>query len=260
MRCAAATIPGPGAPSRGAGRTGRTAWALAVLCLSVAALPASAGPWARGEGDVFLSFTITGQEERAAILSGFLQPEPALSAYGEYGLGGGLTAGLDLGWGEDARMAIVFLQRTLTPPEAAWQVALDAGAGMRLAEGQEATPLLRVGASLGRGFGDWETTLAGIGLGHDGGWITLDTAAFLDADGGEAIWQAELTLGATLGDRVRGILALKAEEWPGSEAMVTARPSVVLSIGEGTSLQAGVTAPLRGSDAFGASLSLWREF
>jgi hypothetical protein len=260
MRCAAATIPGPGARTAGAGGAGRVAGALIAAGLCVAALPALAGPWARGEGDVFLSFTLTGQEERAAIAAGLIAPEPSFSAYAEYGLGNGLTAGLDLGWGEDTRMATAFLRRTFTPPDATWQVALDAGAGMRDVDGQGSVPLVRLGASLGRGIGDWETTLAGIGLGHDGGWISLDAAALLDAYGGEAIWQAELTIGAEIGDRTRGILALKAEEWPGADMMVTVRPSVVVSLGGGTAIQAGLVTRLRGSDAFGATLSLWREF
>jgi hypothetical protein len=41
---------------------------------------------------------------------------------------------------------------------------------------------------------------------------------------------------------------------------VTARPSLVLRLSDGTSLQGGLVAGLRGSDALGVSLSLWREF
>jgi hypothetical protein len=41
---------------------------------------------------------------------------------------------------------------------------------------------------------------------------------------------------------------------------MTARPSVVLRCPTGTSLQGGLFAGLRGSDALGVSLSLWQDF
>jgi hypothetical protein len=75
-----------------------------------------------------------------------------------------------------------------------------------------------------------------------------------------SIWRTEATLGVHMNDRLRAIFALKAEEWPQNAVSVTARPSLVLRLSDGTSLQGGLVAGLRGSDALGVSLSLWREF
>jgi hypothetical protein len=260
MRCAAATIPGLRALPRGRDGTTRVAGAALAAALALIVPPAAAGPWGRDAGEFFLSFTLTGEETRAALSTGRLEPETTVSAYGEFGLGNRLTAGIDLNWGEVSQMAVVFARRTFTPPDAAWQVALDAGAGMRAVDGQPTQTLLRFGASVGRGFGGWQGRLGRIAAGHDGGWMTLDASALVDPEGDDVIWQTEATLGVNLGTRWRGILALKAEEWPGADPVLTARPSLVFELGEGTALQAGMHAGLAGSDAVGASLALWREF
>ncbi len=260
MRCAAATIPGLRALPRGRDGTTRVAGAALAAALALTVPPAAAGPWARDAGEAFLSFTLTGDDTRAGLATGRLEPEPTASAYGEVGLGHRLTAGIDLNWGEVSRMAVVFVRRTVTQPDAAWQVAIDAGAGTRAVEGQSTQALIRLGASVGRGFGGWEGRLGWMTAGHEGGWMTLDASALLDADGNDVIWQTEATLGVNLGTRWRGILALKAEEWPGADPVLTARPSLVFDLNDATAVQAGIHAGLAGSDAVGASLALWREF
>lgn len=91
MRCAAATIPGPCT-------AGRASWpaglAVAVL-LSICPPPAFAGPWAREDGAVFLSLMLSAEEPRTAFVTGQFTADPAVSVYGELGLGQGFTAGID---------------------------------------------------------------------------------------------------------------------------------------------------------------------
>ncbi|MDG4647967.1 hypothetical protein P6F26_05885 [Roseibacterium sp. SDUM158017] len=257
MRCPAATIPDIRTRCRRRRRAARTAAACAALLL--AGTGATAGPWAREAGEGFLSFGISGEETRTALMLGVLEPERTLSAYGELGLGYRLTAGVDITGGEVSRMVVVFLRRTLTAPDSAWQVALDTGLGTRAVEGQERRNLARIGASLGLGFGPWEARPGGT-FGHRGGWIAVDAMMLADTSGQDPIWQSEVTLGLNLTERARGILAMKAEEWPGAEMVVTARPSVVFALREGTSVQAGMHAGVSGSDTVGLSLSLWQEF
>jgi hypothetical protein len=260
MRCAAATIPGQRLGPRGGDRTGKACAILLSAILSSWAAASDAGPWAREAGDVFLSFTISGEEARAALLAGRVEAEPNLSAFAEIGLGHRLTGGAELSWGDTSQMAVLFLRRTLTPPDTVWQVALDAGLGMRTVDGPGFDALVRLGGSVGRGFGGWEGAIGALPFGHAGGWATIEGAAYFDTGGTLAIWQTEATLGLRLADRLRTILALKAEEWPGADPIVTVRPSVVLDLREGTSLQAGLHAGIEGSDTVGLSLSLWQEF
>ena len=227
--------------------------------LSVTAPAAIAGPWARERGDRFLSFTVTAEQARAALDAGTMTTDPVFGAYGELGLGRRLTAGLDLSWATSSQMASVFLRRTLTLPDAPVQAAVHAGFGYLAVDGGGSDLLLRVGGSLGRGFGARHGDGGLLPIGRPSGWMVLDTAAYLDADGAVAIWQAEATLGLDFAPSARGILALKAEEWPDGDLLGTARPSIVYDFG-GVALQAGAVVPIRGGDETGLFLSLWREF
>ncbi|ABD56529.1 hypothetical protein [Jannaschia sp. CCS1] len=241
MRCAGVTVLGLG------------------MVVGLFGAPASAGPWARSVGDVFVSFQVSAEEAPSDVMAGLFEPETYLSAYGEVGLGRSLTLGVDLGRGELSRQAVGFLRYSLSPPDATWQFALDAGLGVRRLGEEDAHGLVRVGASIGRGFGGggdaWYMPLR-----HEGGWATLDLTALYDLEIEEPILQAEGTLGFSLTDRASMVFSVKAEEWPDADLLVTASPSFVFQVWEGTSLRLGARGALTGSDTIGISLSLWQEF
>lgn len=221
--------------------------------------PASAGPWARDAGDVFVSFQISAEEAPSDVMAGLWEPETYVSAYGEVGLGRSLTLGFDLGRGDISRQAVGFVRYTLSAPEATWQFALDAGLGVRQLGDADPHGLVRLGASLGRGFGGggdaWYMPMR-----HQGGWVTLELVALYDLEIEEPILQAEGTVGFSLTDRASMVFSIKAEDWPGSEPLLTASPSFVFQIREGTSFRLGGRGALMGSDAVGISLSIWQEF
>jgi hypothetical protein len=227
---------------------------LAPLCGQV-----SAGPWARDAGDIFVSFQISAEESPTDVMEGLWEPETYFSGYAEAGLGRSLTFGLDVGGGEVSRQVVGFLRYTLTPPDAVWQIAVDAGMGARRLVDDQGHGLVRIGVSLGRGFGDggeaWYMPLR-----HQGGWVMLDAVALYDLEIAEPIFQTEATVGFSLSDRASAVFQLKAEDWPLSDPLVTFAPSFVFQIRPGTSLQLGARAPLTGSDRVGLSLSLWQEF
>ncbi len=230
-----------------------------AIVLSICPPPAAAGPWAREDGAVFLSLMLSAEEPRASFATGQFTADPAISVYGELGLGQGFTAGLELDWGTSSQMATVFARYTLTSPSAPVQFAVDGGLAQRSLDGQPTDGLLRVGGSLGASFSQTDSPPLGLPM-PGNGWATLDAAAFFHDDGALSIWRTEATVGLHVSDRLRAIFALKTEEWPQSGLSVTARPSLVLSISEGTSLQGGLVTGLRGSDTLGVSLSLWQEF
>jgi hypothetical protein len=260
MRCAAATNPGRQTRTSSLIHDlGRKILAMAGVAWLCAA-PVSAGPWAREDGAAFLSMMMSAEEPRASLLSGGFESDPSISLYGELGLGHGFTAGLDLDWGTSSEMGGVFARYTLTAPTSPGQVAFDVGLSQRSVDGQRADLLYRVGASLGSSFGAGNGGRRAAAYLAGGGWISLDGAAFFLDDGTLSIWRTEATLGVHVNERLRAILAVKAEEWPQSAVFVTARPSLVLRLSEGTSLQGGLVVGVRGSDALGVSLSLWREF
>jgi len=242
MRCRAATIAG-------------------ATCLALASpLPLAAGPWSREDGTVFLSFSLSGEETQTNLMLGQVEPDRFASLYAEYGLGHGLTAGLDIGYGEVSQMTVGYLRYTFTAPDARLQLAVDGGLGGRWQDGADTIGLARLGASVGYGFGEWSAGVDWLPLGHDGGWMTLEATTLTDIETGDVIWQTEGTLGLHIGERFRVAFALKVEEWPDAELTVTARPSVIYSFSDRTPVQLGAVAGLEGSEAVGLSLSLWQQF
>ncbi|MBF9043042.1 hypothetical protein HKCCE4037_06875 [Rhodobacterales bacterium HKCCE4037] len=232
-----------------------------VLCAAatLTGAPASAGPWARAQGDLFLSFQISAEEEPAHLVEGLWEPETNTSLYAEFGVGRSFTIGADLGGGETSQMGIAFLRYTLTPPDATWQWAVDAGLGARRIGEGPVHGLVRFGASVGRGFGESDGGWP-IPIRHEGGWVSLDTAVIYDAEIEDVIWQAEGTLGFSLSERANAIVSLKAEEWPGSDMIVTVSPSFAFDILPDTTIRLGARGALEGSTNVGVFLSLWHTF
>ena len=224
---------------------------------------AQAGPWAREQGDVFLSFSLSSASSRDQIAAGALDPENYLSAYAEVGLGRRLTLGFDLGGDDDSSLNTIFLRRTFTPPNRPLQIAADLGFGRRETEGglgEEVTDVYRLGFSIGRGVGpaalDWHPFLQ-----PSGGWMSLDTSYLHLAETGDALVEAEGTLGLNITGNFAGLLQLQAEQFPIGDTVVTLTPSVLYRIRGGPmSAQVGTRIGLAGSEEVGLQLGLWREF
>lgn len=236
----------------------RAVLALFLMCLGS---PSVAGPWARAQGDFFLSFGTSFEDSRAELIAtGELTPEAFHSIYAEYGLGRRLTAIADLGRGETGGLSSAYLRYTLTAPAATWQVAGDLGLARRTLDGRPDQTFLRVGASLGRGLpgggGRWYFPLA-----FDGGWTTLEVAGLFDTGGsGDMIWQAEATVGLNLPYDLRGVLSVKGEEFPDDAFLLTTQPSVLVDLGRNFTGQLGVRVGLVGTDLVGVNIGLWRDF
>ncbi|MBF9030498.1 hypothetical protein HKCCE3408_08830 [Rhodobacterales bacterium HKCCE3408] len=235
--------------------------ALAILVAAVLAAPAQSGPWAREPGDVFLSYVLSAEDSRSALVTGSFDPALYHSLYGELGLGHRLTLGLDAGFDDETLMAQGFLRYTLTRPTRPFQFALDAGIGLRDGPAQGSFPVLRAGISVGYGFGGGATDWVPF-VDLDGGWLALDATYITAPDRDWEVWQTEATLGLNVTDRITGLLQLKAEDWPGSEPAVSLRPSLLFRFGEDgtTRLQIGGRVSLSGGDEMGLRIGLWQEF
>lgn len=236
-----------------------TVWALGAVA-ALGGAPATAGPWAREAGELFISFQISAEQDPALVLEqGVWDPQTYTSLYAEYGLGRSLTLGADLGRSDSTQMGVAFLRYTLTPPDATWQWAVDVGLGARQIGDAQSNTLVRLGASVGRGLGEHDGGWP-IPLRHQGGWITLDAALMYDLELEDVIWQTEGTLGLSVTDRATAIFSLKAEEWPGADLLVTATPSLAFDVLPNTTLRLGARGALTGSSDIGVLLSLWHTF
>jgi len=237
-----------------------TRWIFSLL-LALAGMGApgvQAGPWARAPGEVFLSFSQNMSSSVEALATGRMEVSAYSSIYGEIGLGRRLTLGLDLGRGEYTDEALLFLRRTLTRPEARYQVAVDLGFGLRRVDVLGDSQLARVGLSFGRGIDgaalDWlPTEMAG-------GWVSLDALAIYDLTRNEQRWKVEATLGLRQSERVSLMLQVIAEQWPGSDVSFGLNPSVVFQVREGTSIELGARTSLDDDPQIGLELGLWHRF
>jgi hypothetical protein len=229
-----------------------------LVLLSLWAGPASAGPWARAEGEGFLSFTVGGETDSRAVVYGL--PAPIVrrtGVYAEYGLGHGLTLAARIGRSDTAEDAELILRYTLTDPGTTWQFSLEGGAALRAADDRRE---IRLGASVGRGFGAAEGQHWYWPVAHQGGWATLDLAAYHDLEDARTAWEAEVTLGLSLSDRLNVLFQLKAEDPVEGEAFLTLMPGATWALTDRSTLHLG--AQLGGYDHYrvGLSLSLWHSF
>jgi hypothetical protein len=237
MRCRAATI---------------------LLMLSLWGAPALAGPWARSEGEGFVSLTVTADTDGRALWSGTpMAVAPFTSLYGEYGLGRGLTSVARLGRSDTMREADLILRYTLTEPGAAWQVALDGGVSLR---GADPRGLVRIGASIGRGFGAMEARRWWWPVAHDAGWGALALSALHDPQTAATAWEAEVTLGLALSDRLSVMVQLKAEDPADADGFITVMPGATLSLSDRSTVQIGARLGGYDGNRAGLSLGLWHRF
>lgn len=230
------------------------------LALLAGISTAHAGPWAREQGDVFLSFSLSSATDRDAIGAGTFDADHYLSLYGEVGVGRRYTLGFDLGGDENGDLYVVFLRRTFSQDNATWQFAADIGFGQRSSTFGGDSELYRLGFSVGRGFGPGATDWLPF-FQPSGGWFSLDSSFAYLSESGDSIVQAEATLGLNLTEQFAGLVQLKVEEWPDADTSVTLSPSVLYRFNGGpTALQVGTRFGLSGSDEVGLRLGLWREF
>lgn len=229
-----------------------------VLLISSFSQPVCAGAWARGQGDVFLSFSANLHSSTEALAAGVDGMSRYDSAYLEYGLGHRLTFSAELGRGQYTREAMGILRYTLTEPDARLQAAVDIGAGRRSVEVIGDSALARIGLSLGYGYGitppDW------VPMDLQGGWIALDASAVRDVTHQEDRWKVEATVGLALSDRSRFMLQFVAEEWAGLDVTYALNPSFVYQIRNGSSVEVGFRA-ISGEDVqLGIELGFWHQF
>lgn len=212
-----------------------------VLCLSTFGAPAGAGPWARGEGEAFLSVVPEWSLDRLGRL------ENTVSAYAEYGLGRRLTLGADVFSSATGRTGFLFLRRTLTAPARTWQVAVSGGLGQSRGGAQTET-LGVAGLSAGRSF---ETPL---------GWGWADMALQARVFDGRAAVKLDTTLGLTPRDGWRIYGQLQLADYPGAAASARLQLSSIHRLTTRLSLEVGTTHGLVEDDRTGLRLGLWAEF
>ena len=205
----------------------------------------TAGPWPRGEGNVFLSSSAfltwpAGRVPEAPDIYG--------SGFAEYGLTDRLTLGLDIGSPDymnmDRLKAVGFVKYSLSAPEAIHQVALDLGGGT-----DQGTGVIRLGASYGRGWSLMDTP----------GWFTLSGVALYAPERNENTFGLDMTVGVSSGD-MKYIAQLSAMRAYDGADYISVTPSAVRKIGKHLHLEIGASFGIRNKPDPALKLGIWQEF
>ena len=230
---------------------------LAALCLVAGA--ASAGPWPRAKGDLFLSFSHETAGETGSESGGWT------SLYAEYGLTPRWTLGFDLGSGGDTQIGMIFLQRAVGKQDGPGRLSLSSGLGLQTGAAPQAFGTM--GAAWGRSLG--------TPLGP--GWVAVEPqlrmgvaltdewppTLVLDVDGTvltTASAKLDLTLGATVRPKLMVMGQLQMERVLEGETTARLTASAVRDVGRRGKLQLGVSAPVQGEGDAALKLGTWLEF
>jgi hypothetical protein len=213
-------------------------WAVLFALVTLFALPAAAGPWPREKGEGFVSLSTSGG---------------AIGLWAEYGLGRGKWLVLDAMRGGDGHLrAQIGWHRATGKTDARHRFAFGFALGAELTPLGEAIPYASTNASWGMGVQR-----------PFNGWLSFD----LDSRAGMSVQtlvlyqvtKANLTLGATFGDRLKGIVQLQARHQDPVFEMHLA-PSIVYEWRKGMHVELGLRQDLMGQGGQEVKLGSWFRF
>ena len=216
---------------------------LSLSCLTCTSV--SAGPWARGEGEIFVS---TGLEH-------VWLPGPGgedlhfthATIYGEYGLGDRLTLVLDAHEGEETQTRLVLGRYTLTHSDVPHQFALSVGVGVE-SRPDDTEDLVVLGAHIGRGG---SSRLGNI-------WTAIDMQ-YRWREFANDTWKLDATLGVTPSERWLYYGQFQGDG-SNTEETIRLQTSAVRTLNARFKLEVGAIAGLQNTDELGVTLGLWSEF
>lgn len=220
--------------------------AASLVFSSLALGGAQAGPWLRGKGSSFLSFSVSATPNLDA----------RGAAYLEFGITATSTVGLDLGYsrsntGSELGYGTLFIRRAIGPSDWSNKFAYELGLGATYGgPTYEMHPHLKTGLTWGRGFQ----------IHGKGGWLTADAAVLWDFDHNEHVKKIDTTVGFNFTDTTAGIIQFNFAH-QADEAFGFLEPSFVFSPNKsGLKIQLGLSTPFDEPDQTALKLGLWQEF
>ena len=216
-----------------------------TLCLTLAALPASAGPWVREKGSVFLSFG-----GNVAISDAAQRPvhwDPTL--YLEYGLTEKITVGLDIyiANGAQEETATAFVRFPIRSADTRWPMAMSFAYGMRNDKALGVVDTLaRAGLSVGRSLPN--------------GWLSADLAGVYALEAERLESKLDLTWGWNFAEDWTSIVQLQSGVGTAGDIYVKVAPSIVYDMTRFNKVEVGLVQALTGDGGAGLRVATWVEF
>lgn len=226
-----------------------------------------AGPWAREEGEVFVSLSTERDRDENSFSS----------LYGEYGLTPRNTLGFELTHGNSGEStAMLWLQRSMDQGEGPNRWTLSTGLGMLRRDGTY-IPMAEFVGAWGRGF----DSVPGLRDIPGGGWIGLETrikiagtmrdqdqiqelastdAGVLNYITPETTLKTELTLGWHATDSLMLINQLRFEKREDTGFSSEVAVSAVRDLWGPAKLELGLIGPISGQGEPSIKLGTWYQF
>ncbi|SFR46236.1 hypothetical protein SAMN04488005_2227 [Yoonia tamlensis] len=212
-----------------------------TVFFALCACAAQAGPWPREKGVVFTAFGGNFLLSEGAQLPVNYDP----TFYGEYGLNGTVTFGVDYHTADLGRIqaAVFFASFPLGEPVGPDVFSAQIGLGARMDPLNPVEHLLRGGVSWGRGL--------------DSGWMAIDASAtYGDID---QLWRpkADFTWGHHLNDRWSVMAQLQTGQGYDDDTYAKVNPAVIFHINDRYSVSIGAVHALTGDRGSALKLDLW---
>ncbi|MEM6588702.1 MAG: hypothetical protein AAF641_09670 [Pseudomonadota bacterium] len=224
---------------------------LILLALTISGITSvSAGPWPRGEGEGFLSFSLDLDAEEFS--------DNFVSFYLEYGLSRNRTLVIDRQeTGNEIGKTFVALRFPLGPPERPLKLAYDFGLGA-----VDDHVAARFGLSIGRGWSIGEDIREKPfqRKGQWSGWWSIDTRTLVFDDGVNGIFETDLTFGVQLTQRIKSISQLQGGAPFREDTYAKIAQSFAYQVSDTRHYILGITAGIHEVDDLQVNLGLWQDF
>lgn len=215
-----------------------------AMVLACMALPATASPWLRDRGAVFLSFGTNVLLSEGAELPVHHDP----SAFVSWGATERMTLSFNIASGDAGReyTAEVFALRALPIPEGMGVGSYGLGLAHRHIEASGNASLVGVSLSWGKDF--------------DGGWLAVDSRLLMDIETTRTEGKLDLTLGRHFSDTWSAMLQLQTGQGHSGDIYAKIAPSAIYRVNDRLRLTGGLTQGLTGDKGTGLYLGSWFEF
>lgn len=219
---------------------------LAAILLATLPPAATAGPWLRGDGGVFLSYG-----QNLALSDGSRLPvnlDPYL--YAEWGATDRTTLSFSAFSGDAGRETTMEVRATHALP-------------LTLADGDAMSFTYGVGARHINGLPGIEPLVQGglaWGKGLETGWITAEALMTYRPRAERYEGKIDVTWGRHFDDHWSGYVLVSAGEGHTGDFYAKVSPTAILRLGDRTRVTLGATHALTGDRGTGLSFSSWLEF
>lgn len=217
---------------------------VAIITVLAVASSATAGAWAREEGELFIAFG-----GNFLLSEGAQKPvhyDPTL--YAEYGLSDRMTIGLDMYTADAGEIltAFGFAAFPIGDIEAKNRFMASIALGVRIDPNANPETLMRGGVSWGRGM--------------ESGWLAIDASATFGTIDTDFRPKADFTWGQNWSDNWTTTFQLQTGQGITDDFYAKISPSIIYTLRDDIKIHLGGVQALTGDQGYGLKFETWLTF